>query len=93
MEWVLGHMEDADFNDPLPAPAAAAAAPLQASAAAPDPGSVAMLSAMGFTTGQVSFLARSQQKLQGTARWWPAHALAAVLPAPHLQACAAMLNL
>lgn len=22
MEWVLGHMEDADFNDPLPPPSA-----------------------------------------------------------------------
>ncbi len=53
MEWVLGHMEDADFNDPLPAPAAAAAPPQQNSAAAPDPGSVAMLASMGFTAEQV----------------------------------------
>lgn len=54
MEWVLGHMEDADFNDPLPPPpGAAAAAGSGTAAAAPDPESVAMLSSMGFTSEQV----------------------------------------
>ena len=58
MEWVLSHMEDADFNDPLPAPPAVAAAQDGArsgasSAPAPDPESVAMLSSMGFTSDQV----------------------------------------
>ena len=38
MEWVFGHMEDPDFNDPLPDPAAAApAAAAAAAAAAADP--------------------------------------------------------
>ena len=58
MEWVLSHMEDADFNEPLPAPPAAAAgeAGVQSgasSAPAPDPESVAMLASMGFTSDQV----------------------------------------
>ena len=53
MEWVLSHMEDPDFNKPLPAPSSApAAAPQQRSQAA-DPEQVAMLGAMGFTTEQV----------------------------------------
>jgi ubiquitin carboxyl-terminal hydrolase 5/13 len=54
MEWVLAHMADADFNDPIPPPqpaaaAAAAAAPAQAAPpAAADPEKVAMLAGMGF---------------------------------------------
>ncbi len=53
MEWVLAHMEDADFNDPLPPPGAAAAAHAGGSSAAaaaePDPEKVAMLEGMGFS--------------------------------------------
>ena len=55
MEWVLGHMEDADFNEPLPDPSAAAqpsAAP--AAEAAADPESVMMLVSMGFTDVQAA---------------------------------------
>ncbi len=53
MEWVLSHMEDPDFNEPLPAPSSApTAAPQQRSQTA-DPEQVAMLGAMGFTTEQV----------------------------------------
>jgi hypothetical protein len=51
MEWVFSHMEDPDFNDPLPDPdpdpVAAAAAP-PAAAAAVDPEKLSMLTAMGF---------------------------------------------
>merc|ERR1719272_1035041 len=43
MEWVFAHMEDPDFNDPLPPPGAP-------EPAAADAGSIEMLSAMGFTT-------------------------------------------
>ena len=55
MEWVFGHMEDADFNDPVPAAAAAAAGAAVAgagAAAAPNPESVMMLTSMGFTVGR-----------------------------------------
>ena len=45
MEWVLSHMEDPDFNDPLP-PASAE----QEYAAHPE--SVVMLTSMGFTERQ-----------------------------------------
>lgn len=51
MEWVLAHMEDADFNDPLPAPSGSA--PGQAAAAAPSPESLAMLESMEFSQKEV----------------------------------------
>ena len=51
MEWVLSHMGDADFNDPLPA-ASSAVAP-EASPAA-DPEAASALESMGFTAPQVS---------------------------------------
>ena len=61
MEWVLSHMEDADFNDPLPDTGQAAAAASAGGAAgtaggqaAADPESVAQLSAMGFTDTQAA---------------------------------------
>lgn len=54
MEWVLAHMDDQDFNDPLPAPApAAGAAAAPSIAKAADPDSLAMLTGMGFTSEQV----------------------------------------
>ena len=49
MEWVLGHMEDADFNDPMPSAGAAAAA---GGAKAADPEQVSMLEGMGFSEEQ-----------------------------------------
>lgn len=55
MEWVLGHMEDANFNEPLSQPSEAA--PAQAStigAVAADPDSVMMLISMGFTDTQAA---------------------------------------
>jgi hypothetical protein len=48
MEWVLAHMEDQDFNDPLPGPTASPAEGPSVSAE-----SVESLSAFGFTTAQV----------------------------------------
>lgn len=59
MEWVLGHMEDADFNEPLPDPSASAQSGL-ASTSAPaaqapaDPESVMMLASMGFSDQQAA---------------------------------------
>ena len=56
MEWVLSHMEDPDFNDPLPASSssqAPAPAQQQSSQKAADPEQLSMLEAMGFTPQQV----------------------------------------
>ncbi|KAG2435345.1 hypothetical protein HXX76_007418 [Chlamydomonas incerta] len=55
MEWLLGHLEDPDINDPLPAPGAApaaaatAAAPAAAATAEADPEKVSTLAGMGFS--------------------------------------------
>lgn len=56
MEWVLAHMEDPDFNNPLPEASAAAGGSGGGgdSSQAADPESVAMLSSMGFTDVQAS---------------------------------------
>jgi ubiquitin carboxyl-terminal hydrolase 5/13 len=66
MEWVFAHMEDADFNDPLPDPEAAAAATAAGSSSGggggggngggsrADPEAIGQLSAMGFTDVQAS---------------------------------------
>lgn len=48
MEWMLGHMDDADLNDAMPDPSAPSSATYVA-----DPESVAMLTSMGFTDRQV----------------------------------------
>jgi len=48
MEWVFAHMEDADFNDPLPPPGAAGGAGANG-AAEPDAGAVETLASMGFS--------------------------------------------
>jgi len=60
MEWVLGHMEDANFNEPMSQPSETAA-PAQTSAAgsasagpAADPETVMMLVSMGFTDAQAA---------------------------------------
>ena len=56
MEWVLSHMEDPDFNDPLPASSssqAPAPAQPQSSQKPADPEQVSILEAMGFTPQQV----------------------------------------
>ena len=57
MEWVLSHMEDANFNDPLAEPSEAQSQPSTTSAAEPagaDPESVMMLVSMGFTDQQAA---------------------------------------
>eukprot|EP00752_Nemacystus_decipiens_P002407 g2270.t1 len=61
MNWVLEHMGDADFNDPLPAPGATAAAAAsratgtgEDAGAAADPESLVMLTSLGFTDRQAS---------------------------------------
>ena len=57
MEWVLAHMEDADFNDPLPprsAPVPSGGGEPDQAAAAPAPESLAMLESMGFSQKEVS---------------------------------------
>ena len=53
MEWVLSHMEDPDFNEPLPASSSPPAPAQQQRGQAADLEQVAMLCAMGFTTEQV----------------------------------------
>ncbi len=60
MEWVLGHMEDANFNEPMSQPSETAA-PSQTSATgsasagpAADPETVMMLVSMGFTDAQAA---------------------------------------
>ncbi|KAK3270733.1 ubiquitin-specific protease ubp14 [Cymbomonas tetramitiformis] len=71
MEWVFAHMEDPDFNDPLPPPGATAAAP---AATAPDPEAVATLSAMGFTVPQVEgALKATSGNLERAADWLFSH--------------------
>lgn len=59
MEWVLSHMEDANFNEPLaePTPAqpqASTTGAAQAAGSAADPESVMMLISMGFTDSQAA---------------------------------------
>ncbi|CAN0305087.1 unnamed protein product [Ectocarpus fasciculatus] len=57
MNWVLEHMGDADFNDPLPAPGASSGTPAPAGGggdAAPDPEALMMLVSLGFTERQAS---------------------------------------
>ena len=53
-EWVLAHMEDADFNDPLPEPSAGGNAPAAEAESGADAESVALLSSMGFTDAQAA---------------------------------------
>ncbi|BDA47746.1 Ubiquitin carboxyl-terminal hydrolase 5 [Coccomyxa sp. Obi] len=64
MEWVLAHMEDPDFNDPLPA----ASAPSSTKTA--DPVSLAMLTGMGFTNQQAeAALKACDGSLERAADW------------------------
>lgn len=55
MEWVLSHMEDDNFNEPLSQPSQSAT-PAQAPTAGPaaDPETVMMLVSMGFTDSQAA---------------------------------------
>merc|ERR1719274_141812 len=74
MEWVFAHMEDADFNDPLPPPGAADAGGGGGGGggggAAADPASVEMLGAMGFTPPQAeAALKATGGNLERAADW------------------------
>eukprot|EP00887_Chlorella_sp_A99_P001793 scaffold19.g1793.t1 len=67
MEWVLSHMADADFDDPLPPPGTAGAAP-----ALPEvsPESLMMLTSMGFTDRQATAaLTACQGNVERAADW------------------------
>ena len=74
MEWVMNHMGDADFNDPLPA---AGAAPTSAGAAdefQADPSSVEMLGAMGFSAEHAAIaLGMCGGSLERAADWLFSH--------------------
>lgn len=50
MNWVLEHMEDPDFNDPLPA--AGSSLESAQAAVADDPEALIMLTSLGFTDRQ-----------------------------------------
>jgi len=68
MEWVLAHMGDADFNDPISSTAGSRKPEA-------DPESVGMLTSMGFTAEQASAaLQASNQSLERAADWLFSHA-------------------
>ena len=72
-EWVFAHMEDADFNEPLPPPGAGAGGGGGAVVAA-DPEAVAMLGGMGFTEEQAKgALAATGGSLERAADWLFSH--------------------
>ncbi|KAL0051048.1 hypothetical protein WJX82_001112 [Trebouxia sp. C0006] len=81
MEWVLGHMEDANFNEPMSQPSETAA-PSQTSAAgsasagpAADPETVMMLVSMGFTDAQAAAALKAcHGSLERAADWLFSHA-------------------
>ena len=71
MEWVLAHMEDVDFNDPLPDPSAAS----EPATVASDPESVTMLTSMGFDeTAANAALKACSGNLERAADWLFSHA-------------------
>jgi ubiquitin carboxyl-terminal hydrolase 5/13 len=82
-EWVFAHMEDPDFNDPLPAPGqqqaaaaggAAGGAAAAAAAAGPSAESLEMLGSMGFSERQArGALAACQGSLERATDWLLSH--------------------
>lgn len=53
MNWVLEHMGDADFNDPLPAPSSVGAPSSAVDKGSPvNPEALVMLTSLGFTDRQ-----------------------------------------
>ena len=72
-EWVFAHMEDADFNEPLPPPGAAATTSHGSSGGA-DPEAVAMLGAMGFSERHaMGALAATGGSIERAADWLFSH--------------------
>ena len=69
MEWVFAHMEDADFNDPIPDPSAAVPAQND-----PSPESVMMLTSMGFDEAAAHAALKScSGNLERAADWLFSH--------------------
>ena len=56
MEWVFAHMEDADFNDPLPNTTDLSSDSARPPASTANPEYIMMLTSMGFTSMQVCCL-------------------------------------
>lgn len=76
MEWVLSHMEDDNFNEPLSQPSESAA-PAQAPTSGPaaDPETVMMLVSMGFTDSQAAAALKAcHGSLERAADWLFSHA-------------------
>jgi len=72
MEWVFAHMEDPDFNDPIPPPDAAP--PTAGGKAEPDPAMIEMLVGMSFTPEQArGALAATDGNLERAADWLFSH--------------------
>ena len=76
MEWVFGHMEDANFHEPLPPPgveqppAGAGGGGGGGGGGGADPEAIAMLSGMGFTEHQAKgALAATSGNLERAADW------------------------
>ncbi|KAL3152058.1 hypothetical protein ABBQ32_001169 [Trebouxia sp. C0010 RCD-2024] len=80
MEWVLTHMEDANFNEPLSEPSqappqASTSGAAEAAPAAADPDSVMMLVSMGFTDQQAAAALKAcHGSLERSADWLFSHA-------------------
>lgn len=71
MNWVLEHMEDADFTSPMTAPDAAVE---PSSAGGPDPEMIMMLSSMGFTDEQAkAALVSTNMDVERAADWLFSH--------------------
>ena len=77
MEWVFAHMEDADFNDPLPPPGeqpAAGGGGSGGGAPAADAAAIEMLGAMGFTPTQAEgALKATNGNVERAADWLFSH--------------------
>ncbi|GLC48552.1 hypothetical protein PLESTB_000110300 [Pleodorina starrii] len=70
MEWLLGHLEDPDINDPLPELTQAAGAAPAGGAAAPDPEKLSSLTSMGFSeTHAAAALQACSGSLERAADW------------------------
>eukprot|EP00301_Raphidiophrys_heterophryoidea_P003463 c11563_g1_i1.p1 GENE.c11563_g1_i1~~c11563_g1_i1.p1 ORF type:complete len:840 (+),score=204.41 c11563_g1_i1:24-2522(+) len=73
MDWILSHMEDADFNDPLPTTTPAAGHVAQAPPASEE--DIAMLCSMGFSQAKaIQALARTSNDLERAVDWLFSHA-------------------
>ena len=74
MEWVFAHMEDADFNDPLPDPSATPTTQPTTKTSEANPESVAMLTSMGFAAAAATAALSVRGNLERAADWLFSHA-------------------